>query len=137
VIRHIMETARSFIFDTGLAPASVAAALASLNVLREEPDRPTRVRDVATTLSFRLKDAGFRVTMPDAAVISLQAPSPEAALQWADECRAAGVWVGCFRPPSVPDKISRLRLTARADLTDADVDRAVEVITRCAPAGAS
>jgi 8-amino-7-oxononanoate synthase len=137
VIRHIMETARSFIFDTGLAPASVAAALAALNVLREEPDRPTRVRDVATTLSFRLKDAGFRVTMPDAAVISLQAPSPEAALQWADECRAAGVWVGCFRPPSVPDKISRLRLTARADLTDADVDRAVDVITRCAPAGAS
>jgi 8-amino-7-oxononanoate synthase len=137
VIRHLMETARSFIFDTGLAPASVAAALSALNVLREEPDRPARVRDVATTLSFRLKDAGFRVTMPDAAVISIQAPSPEAALQWADECRAAGVWVGCFRPPSVPDKISRLRLTARADLTDADVDRAVDVITRCAPAGAS
>ena len=27
--------------------------------------------------------------------------------------------VGCFRPPSVPDGVSRLRLTARADLTDA------------------
>jgi 8-amino-7-oxononanoate synthase len=137
VIRHLMETARTFIFDTGLAPASAAAALSALNVLREEPDRPNRVREVATTLSFRLKEAGFLVTEPDAAVISVQAPSPEAALQWADECRAAGVWVGCFRPPSVPDKISRLRLTARADLTDADVDRAVEVITRCAPAGAS
>ena len=61
----------------------------------------------------------------------------EDALRWSDECRSAGVWVGCFRPPSVPDGISRLRLTARADLTDADVDRAVEVITRCAPAGAS
>ncbi|MBP2323866.1 8-amino-7-oxononanoate synthase [Kibdelosporangium banguiense] len=137
VIRHLLETARTFIFDTGLAPASAAAALAALNVLREEPDRPSRVRDVAATLAFRLKDAGFRVTVPDAAVISVQAPSPEAALQWAEECRAAGVWVGCFRPPSVPDKISRLRLTARADLTDADVDRAVDVITRCAPTGAS
>ena len=38
-------------------------------------------------------------------------------------CLARGVRVGCFRPPSVPDGISRLRLTARADLTDADLDR--------------
>jgi len=36
----------------------------------------------------------------------------------------------------VPDKVSRLRLTARADLTDADLDRAVDVISRSAPAQA-
>ncbi|MGB2718749.1 MAG: 8-amino-7-oxononanoate synthase, partial [Rhodococcus sp. (in: high G+C Gram-positive bacteria)] len=39
-----------------------------------------------------------------------------------------GVRVGCFRPPSVPADGSRLRLTARADLTDADVDRAASVL---------
>jgi 8-amino-7-oxononanoate synthase len=108
-----------------------------LNVLKEEPTRPARVREVAITLATQLQAAGFRASNPDAAVISVQAPSAEAALAWAEECRAAGVWVGCFRPPSVPDKISRLRLTARADLTDADIDRAIDVITRCAPAGAS
>jgi 8-amino-7-oxononanoate synthase len=137
VIRHLMETARTFIFDTGLAPASVAAALTALNVLKEEPERPTRVREIAITLSTQLKAAGFQASTPDAAVIAVRAPSAEAALAWADDCRAAGVWVGCFRPPSVPDKVSRLRLTVRADLTDADVERAVEVITRCAPPGAS
>jgi 8-amino-7-oxononanoate synthase len=36
--------------------------------------------------------------------------------------------VGSFRPPSVPDGISRLRLTARAGLQAADLDRACEVI---------
>jgi 8-amino-7-oxononanoate synthase len=137
VIKHLMETARTFIFDTGLAPASAAAALTALTVLKEEPERPTRVRETAMNLSMSLKAAGFQVTSPDAAVIAVRAPSAEAALTWADDCRAAGVWVGCFRPPSVPDKVSRLRLTVRADLTDADVERAVEVITRCAPPGAS
>jgi 8-amino-7-oxononanoate synthase len=137
VIRHLLETARTFIFDTGLAPASAAAALAALNVLRDEPDRPARVREAALTLSTQLRAAGFRVSEPAAAVISVQAPTPEAATAWADECRAAGVWVGCFRPPSVPDKISRLRLTVRADLTEADIERAAEVIIRCAPPGAS
>ncbi len=137
VIRHLLETARTFIFDTGLAPASAAAALAALNALKEEPERPTRVRDNAMTLAMRLREAGFRASLPDAAVISVQAPSPSDALSWADECRAAGVWVGCFRPPSVPDKISRLRLTVRADLTESDIDKAVDVIVRCAPPGAA
>jgi 8-amino-7-oxononanoate synthase len=46
-----------------------------------------------------------------------------------ERLRADGVRVGCFRPPSVPDGVSRLRLTARADLTDGDIDRAVTSIT--------
>ncbi|RLK55572.1 8-amino-7-oxononanoate synthase [Actinokineospora cianjurensis] len=133
VIKHLVDNARSFIFDTGLAPSSVAAALAALNILKEEPDRPGRVLEVALTLAERLKAAGLAVSDPTAAVVSVRAPSADAALAWSNDCRAAGVWVGCFRPPSVPDSISRLRLTARADLTEGDIDRAVDVITRCAP----
>ena len=134
VIKHLIAAARSFIFDTGLAPAATTAALTALTVLKEEPHRVERVREVATTLATELRAAGLTVTDPAAAVVSVLAPSPDAAVRWADDCRAAGVWVGCFRPPSVPDKISRLRLTARADLTDADLARAIEVITRHAPA---
>lgn len=137
VIRHLLETARTFVFDTGLAPASVAAALTALNVLKDEPDRAARVRAVATTLATQLRAKGFQVSEPDAAVIAVRAPSADAAVAWSDECRAAGVWVGCFRPPSVPDNVSRLRLTVRADLTEAEVEHAIEVITRCAPPGAS
>ena len=133
VIKHLVDSARSFIFDTGLAPASTAAALAALNVLKEEPTLPERVREVALTFAFRLRDAGMKVTDPAAAVVSVLAPSPEQAVQWADDCRASGVWVGCFRPPSVPDGVSRLRLTARADLSEADIDRAIEVIVKHAP----
>jgi 8-amino-7-oxononanoate synthase len=133
VIKHLVDSARSFIFDTGLAPASTAAALTALHILKEEPGLPQKVRTSAMTLAKRLADAGLKVTMPDAAVVSVLAPTPEAALTWAEDCRAAGVWVGCFRPPSVPDGVSRLRLTARADLTETDLTRAVEVITTHAP----
>ncbi|MFJ6997283.1 8-amino-7-oxononanoate synthase, partial [Streptomyces sp. NPDC003090] len=64
---------------------------------------------------------------------SVRAPSPDEALRWAADCRAEGVAVGCFRPPSVPDGVSRLRLTARADLTDEQIDRAVATILCTAP----
>ncbi len=66
-------------------------------------------------------------------MVSVRAPSPEQAVRWAADCRAAGLAVGCFRPPSVPDGISRLRLTARADLTDGQLDRAVHVIEQARP----
>jgi len=137
VIKHLVDTARSFIFDTGLAPASAAAALAALTALKAEPELATKVTEAAGNLAMHLKSAGFRVGLPDAAVISVQAPSPESAVAWAAACADQGVRVGCFRPPSVPDGISRLRLTARADLTEADVDRAVGVITTAAPPGAT
>ncbi|WP_327398417.1 8-amino-7-oxononanoate synthase [Streptomyces phaeochromogenes] len=128
VIDHLVNAARTFIFDTGLAPAAVGAALAALRLLRREPERATRARAVATTLHERLTAEGLEAVRPDAAVVSVRAPSPERAVRWAADCREAGLAVGCFRPPSVPDGISRLRLTARADLTDGQLDRAVRLI---------
>ncbi|MFJ9854933.1 8-amino-7-oxononanoate synthase [Streptomyces sp. NPDC101150] len=133
VIEHLVNTARSFIFDTGLAPAAAGGALAALRLLHREPQRATRVRGVARELHARLTAAGLVAVRPDAAVVSVRAPSPEKAVRWAADCREAGLAVGCFRPPSVPDGISRLRLTARADLTSEQVDTAVGVITATAP----
>ena len=134
VIDHLVNTARTFVFDTGLAPAAAGAALAALRVLRREPARAARVREVARGLYARLTAAGLDATRPDAAVVSVRAPSPESAVRWAADCRDAGLAVGCFRPPSVPDGVSRLRLTARADLTDSELDAAIATVVRTAPA---
>ncbi|MER5559806.1 8-amino-7-oxononanoate synthase [Streptomyces sp. NPDC002506] len=133
VIRHLVNAARTFIFDTGLAPAAVGGALAALRLLRTEPELAARARAVAAELHARITAAGHQAVRPDAAVVSVRAPSPEAAVGWAADCRAAGVVVGCFRPPSVPDGISRIRLTARADLTESQIDTAVGAILRTAP----
>ncbi|MEU6403263.1 8-amino-7-oxononanoate synthase [Streptomyces sp. NPDC046985] len=133
VIGHLLNTARTFVFDTGLAPAAAGAALAALGVLRREPERAARARAVAAGLHARLTAAGLAAVRPDAAVVSVRAPSPEAAVRWAADCRAAGLAVGCFRPPSVPDGVSRIRLTARADLSEAQIERAVRVIDETRP----
>ncbi|MFH9610126.1 8-amino-7-oxononanoate synthase [Streptomyces sp. NPDC017448] len=133
VIDHLVNTARPFIFDTGLAPAAAGGALGALGVLRREPERAGRARAVAAALYSRLAAAGLRAVRPDAAVVAVRAPSAEAAVRWAADCRAAGTAVGCFRPPSVPDGVSRLRLTARADLTEEQITAAVATIVATAP----
>ncbi|WP_234440377.1 8-amino-7-oxononanoate synthase [Streptomyces rimosus] len=133
VIEHLVNTARTFIFDTGLAPAAAGGARTALRLLRREPERASRAREVADELHERLTAAGLTAARPDAAVVSVRAPSPEQAVRWAADCRDAGLLVGCFRPPSVPDGISRLRLTARADLTPRQTREAVRTILRTAP----
>lgn len=121
VIRHLINTARPFIFDTGLAPACAAAAQAALGILRSNPALAGAARGRAADLRAAATAAGWRCTDPDAAVLSVLVGEPNAAVRAAASCLDSGVHVGCFRPPSVPDEVSRLRLTARADLTDAEL----------------
>ena len=122
---HLIDAARPFIFDTGLAPAAVGAALAALRVLIAEPERADAVLQRAAILA---KTCAL-TDVPTSAVVSVILGAPEIALRAATACLDAGVRVGCFRPPSVPAGTSRLRLTARASLTDDDLDVAHRVLT--------
>jgi 8-amino-7-oxononanoate synthase len=128
VIDLLVNTARSFIFDTGLAPGSAAAARAALRVLIDEPQRAARVRQRAGQLAAVVQALGIETVAPDAAIVPAFLGDPRRAVAAAAECLDHGVHVGCFRPPSVPTGRSCLRLTARADLTDADIERAESVL---------
>jgi 8-amino-7-oxononanoate synthase len=120
---HLVNTARPFIFDTGLAPAAAGAALAAAEIVTDEPGLAARVRENARTIAARCG-----ITPAAGAVQSLAMPSPDAAVAAALELRAQGILVGCFRPPSVPDGVSRLRVTARADLPADTVAEAAELV---------
>ena len=135
VVEHLVNAARSFIFDTALAPSSAGAALGALRVLRAEPGLAAAVRRRAAELAGAAVVTGHEVSRPDAAVVSVLIGDAAAAIGAANACLEGGIRVGCFRPPSVPDGHSRLRLTARADLTDADLDRARAAFTDLATTG--
>lgn len=122
---HLIDAARPFIFDTGLAPAAVGAALAALRVLRAESWRP---RAVLTHARFLAETCDVSEE-PASAVVSVILGDPEVALAAATACLDAGVRVGCFRPPTVPAGTSRLRLSARASLDAADLEIARRVLT--------
>ncbi|TQM62491.1 8-amino-7-oxononanoate synthase [Humibacillus xanthopallidus] len=126
---HLVNTARSFIFDTGLAPAAAAAARAAADIVTSDPALAGRVRSHAETIA-----AALAIEPAAGAVQSLPMPSPDAAVAACLALRERGVLVGCFRPPSVPDGVSRLRVTARADLSPDDVATAARLIAEVAAA---
>lgn len=122
---HLIDAGRTFIFDTGLAPAALGSALAALQVLVADPSLPAAVLRHAALLA---RTCGVEAD-PDSAVVSVILGEPETALAAAQACLHRGVRVGCFRPPSVPVGTSRLRLTARASLTVDELDMAHRVLT--------
>lgn len=128
VIQAVTDTGRGFIFDTGLAPPSAAAALAALGVIRAEPERPARAIRAAARLQALAAGLGLNATVPDAAVTSVILVDPRKTLAAQQACAAAGVRVGCFRPPSVPAGEACLRLTGRATLTEEDFHLAYQAL---------
>ena len=123
---HMVDTARAFVFDTGLAPAAVGAARAALDLVTPE-------RVAALAAAGRLLAEAVGVEPTPGAVVRVPVGDPHAAVAAQRACRERGVRVGCFRPPSVPEGQACLRLTARADLTEGDVARAAEVLAAVRP----
>jgi 8-amino-7-oxononanoate synthase len=112
----LIDTGRSMIFDTGLAPPAAGAALAALAILRSSPDLPAAARQATRRLAAIATGLGLTATVPEAAVTSVILGDPQAAVAARQTCADHGVSVGCFRPPSVPAGQACLRLTGRATL---------------------
>jgi 8-amino-7-oxononanoate synthase len=128
VREHLINRARPFIYDTGLAPAAAGAALAALRVLAAAPELAGQVRANAALLA----DAAG-VGAPAGAVLSVPMPGPGEALASVAAAAGHGVRIGCFRPPSTPDGVSRLRLTAHAHHTDENLALAAKVLRLVIP----
>jgi 8-amino-7-oxononanoate synthase len=126
---HLVNTARPFIFDTALAPAPAAAALAAVRVVTAEPDLVRQVSPAASTLA-----SACGLEPVAGAVLSVPVAGPGEAVDAAAFCADHGVRIGSFRPPSVPDGISRLRMTASARLgapaARDQLDRACTVVAK-------
>jgi 8-amino-7-oxononanoate synthase len=137
----LWNRARSFVFSTGLAPSSAAAAAASLGEVIERPELAARVGDLSLRLREGLVAAGAEAA-PDGAidldandprvlllgfghVVPLLVGAPRRALRLAAALRERGIQVQAIRPPTVPEGRARLRLTVTAAHEAADIDRAV------------
>ena len=127
VVRDFLwNRARSFVFSTGLAPVSAAAAQEALLRIIGRPELREHVAAMATRLRTGLQRAGASRLIGFGHVIPLLVGDPTTALELAERMRSRGVAVHAIRPPTVPPGTSRIRLTVTARHAAADIDRVVE-----------
>lgn len=126
LIEVLINRARSFIFTTGLPPATVAAADAALDVIRSEPQLRERLFSHAKRLKTVLIDFGYTLLPSETQILPVVLGSPQRATNVAEALLTAGVFAPAIRPPAVPTGTSRLRLTVMATHTEAQIQRAIE-----------
>jgi 8-amino-7-oxononanoate synthase len=114
---------RAYIYSTAM-PAMLAAAIrAALEVMRDEPWRQARVRELARRARNRLGESGLRLPAGDSPIVPILLGEAGRAMEAAEALRGEGLLVMAVRPPTVPRGSSRLRITLSCEHTDEDVER--------------
>ncbi|HEY2768347.1 MAG TPA: 8-amino-7-oxononanoate synthase [Solirubrobacteraceae bacterium] len=128
MVRYLVNSARALIFSTAPAPPAVAGALAALELIEERPQIVEDLHSRARTLRRALAAEGFRVADSEMQIVPLLAGEETAALALCRGALQEGVFAQAIRPPSVPAGTSRLRLTAMASHTEAELRQAACVL---------
>ena len=125
---YLRNKARSYIFSTAPAPASAAAALASLRIIRTEPERVARLQSNVAFFLEQLHRLGIPA-QTGSAIIPIIVGDSVRALAAADSMRDDDIFVSAIRYPSVPEGSARLRLTVMASHTESDLVRCAESLS--------
>lgn len=120
LLEYLRHGGRSFVFSTALSPAPVGAALAALEILRDEPRRVARLRDNAAFFRARLREHGLEAP-GESAIVPLMAGDERVAVAAARRLREAGILISAIRYPTVARGAARLRAALRADHEHADL----------------
>jgi len=122
LVELLENCARSYIFTTAPPPASVAAAMAALGIVRSP-------EGAALTARLASHVDRLRPGQPSP-IVPVVLGSEQRALRASDALLSEGIWVPAIRPPTVPPGTARLRVTLSAAHTDAEVDRLAAALER-------
>lgn len=123
---YIRNRVRSYIFDTSLPAASVAASLKAIEIIEGEQERRDHLWDLINMFKSGIGDMGLKILDTNSAIIPVLIGEPEETLAFAAELRNQGVYTPAVRPPSVPPGKCRIRASLMASHSEEHIEKALE-----------
>ncbi|MCK6473349.1 MAG: 8-amino-7-oxononanoate synthase [Planctomycetes bacterium] len=127
VTETIVHAGRAFLFSTGLAPGSAAAAREALARI-DDGDRRRRLLRRCNEVRTALRMKGLEVGGGPGPILPIPVGEEKEAAAKAERLLASGFWVPAVRYPTVKRGQARLRLSLSAEHTDADVKALLEAL---------
>ncbi|MEK7682875.1 MAG: pyridoxal phosphate-dependent aminotransferase family protein [Chloroflexota bacterium] len=128
VIHYIQHHARSLIFSASMPASSVAAVLAALDIMENEPERIERLWEVTERMRAGLKRLGFRTGASTTPIIPIIIGEMEKTFIAWKMCFEAGLYTNAVVAPAVPPDQCLLRTSYMATHTDEEIDRALNIL---------
>lgn len=129
LVDFLWHEARTQFFSTALPPAICAAASAALNIIESGSLCRRDLQSMSTRLKTALRARDIDAQSDDGIpIVPIILGDPDAANRLSERLLKAGLFVPAIRPPSVPPRTSRLRISVTAAHSDADIDRLVEAL---------
>lgn len=127
LVDYMRFFARSYMFSAALPPLTLAAVLAGIDVIENEPWLRLRLLENAQYAIEKLRPFGL-TTNPEAAIVALHVP------EWMDMRKAnyhiheRGIFLNAIEYPAVPEGSQRFRISLMAAHTKEDIDQLAAVM---------
>lgn len=128
LVEWLVNRARPYVFSTAPPAAVAAAALAALDIVRDEPQRRQGLLSRADALRKRLAEQGWDVGKSASQIIPVVVGRSDRAVHLAAELRNRGLFVPAIRPPTVPEGEACLRISLTYGHTQQMVDQLAETL---------
>ncbi len=132
VIDFIKHRARTMIFSAAPAPASVAAALATVEIMEGEPQRRAKLWENTRFFSEGLRSLGLDTGESRTPVVPVVVGEDQAALRMVQRLHEEGVFVNCVLSPATPPGRALIRTSLMATHTRAQLSRALDAFEKVA-----
>jgi 8-amino-7-oxononanoate synthase len=129
VINYIKHHSPALIFSASPTPASVAAAMAALEILEDEPERVTKLIKNADKMRKGFKELGFNVIEGRTAIVPVIVGDDEIAFKMWRMLYDAGVFVNVFISPGVPQGRQMMRTSYMATHEEEQLNKILDIFS--------
>ena len=126
----VAHSSRPFIFSASITPCSAATALAALQQLEKDPERPTRLKNISQYFRTKLIDSGVNIIEAPTPIVPIFTYQTYDTLWYGKALFEEGVYVNPVIAPACVESECLLRTTLMATHTEPIIDEAVEIISR-------
>lgn len=130
VIHYIQHFARSLIFSASLPAPNIAAVLAALDIIENEPDYVQQVWDNTNYMKRHLPEVGYDIGNSQTPIIPLIIRDEGQTIMMWNALFNAGLFTNAVIPPGVPPNMSLLRTSYMATHTREQLDRALDILDK-------
>jgi 8-amino-7-oxononanoate synthase len=130
LIEWLVNRARPYVFSTAMPAAASAAALAALDIVRDEPERRRTLLDRAEKFRGALSAEGWNIGRSAGQIIPIIVGEPSRAVALSADLRARGLYVPAIRPPTVPEGEACLRISLTCGHSEAMLAQLLESLRR-------